>query len=239
MPPEEPKSPQGWGEPTSRPQPFARYYERSEDPEPGPPPAPPGPPEADPVEEPEPADEPGQPKAEPTLAIYIASHVPSSVYPGRVAVMESPEILCRAAVGTLVVLRAMAMARPFAGGYDFTAKEVWEADPPLRKSFATANTPGTYLGVGLVVGSALVQPGLRLRRTNGHSPFRYSPSSENRDAALAALSAASWPHQRIADEVGAPDPGTLAADLYGLWSHSRYLSTYRRGRRPATRKTGR
>ena len=149
--------------------------------------------------------------------------------------MTAPEIACWSAIGALRIL-AGESADP-RGGYDFSSKDIWQSVSQLQEAFATANTVGTYIGVGLVVNGELVECGLSLRRLTGHSPYRLAPCHESAQEALAKLDEHGWTEADIATEVGEPDFETLAGKLTKLWPFERYLATYRRGRRRPGRKS--
>ena len=193
--------------------------------------------------DPEPEPEPVTPEPEPepvtpepvTLDILVRNYAPASILPGRDSGMNAAEIACQVAVAALKLLDA-ASDDP-TGGFDFGSKDIWRASPELLQAFSVPNVAGTYAGRGLVVGEETIEPGLQLRRLNGHSPYRFAPSLENAQSALHKLVSHGWTYARIAAAVGVQGgPHDLAARLSRLWGYDRYRRTYRRGRRPSGRK---
>lgn len=209
-------------------------------------PAPASPPVPPPVTvEPEPEPEPDEPEppvpsvSAPSLASIAGAYRPTSLIPGR-APMPAPEIACYASIGVLAILyRAAADS---AGGYEFSANDVMLSVPELAKAFVRSNGIGTYLGYsGLIVVNETIEPGIDLPKVTGHSPFWFSPSFEAASAALRKLQSHPelfWTHADIAKRAGATDPADLATAITKLWSHSRWLKTYPRGRRRRQSKAG-
>lgn len=175
---------------------------------------------------------PVPPPAPSSLAAIAGAYVPSVQLPGKLS-MPAAEIACFASLGVLAILfRAAADPR---GGEEFCANDLMATIPELRAGFTNSNAIGTYLGSsGLIVVSETIEPGIDLPKVTGHSPFWFSPSFEAAAAALRKLASHPelfWSDAQVAARAGATSPADLSAAINRLWSHSRWLAAYPRGRR--------
>ena len=169
------------------------------------------------------------------LAALVGSYTPPPRGLRTNKGMTANDIKCWTAIGVLTILEGESADRT--GGYPFTSADVWQINSELQRAFDTANTVGTYVGDGLVVGANVVEPGLRLLRLNGHSPYWHAPVAEAAQAAIFALLESDWPFSLVEEAIGKSEDEIQAA-LRRLWTYRAYRDKYPGVRRRPGSKPG-